>query len=190
MTVSRKASYGIEVLGALILPLVLCFICYASLLGRITDQEIRNEILESEQARLDRLVKEVHELENAKRRLLDRMAVYEQVRHRATLVVPILNVLSRYVSDDLTITAVEYSIDRPEEPELRITGEAAAMESIEKFKEKWKPSLQFGVDEHYPTRIEDVHDSGRKKFEIRILQSDIDRILDTVGHGFMEEQPG
>lgn len=189
MTGSSDQSQSLKVLGAAVLPYVLCIICYATLNGRISGQVIRNEILEVEDARLSRLVREVSEIYHDRQRLLEVIRVYELVREDAPLIVPVLNVLSLHVPDDLTINTLNYSEDMPGEPELHITGEAETKASIERFLETLKPSLKSGRKEHYTISIGDVSESGRRSFEMRVLHSEIISLYDPDSSEHTDELP-
>ena len=43
-----------------------------------------------------------------------------------------------------------------------------------------KPALKSGRDEHYPTAIGDQPDSAHNSFEMRVLQSDINRLYNAT----------
>ena len=114
-------SYILKVFGAVILPYVLCVICHAAVSARHAEQETRNGMLEQEDARLSRLVREIRGIETAKSRLLGLIRVYEEVRRDTTQVVPILNLVSTFTPAGVAIHTLEYSIFHPREQLYRRT---------------------------------------------------------------------
>ena len=169
-----------KILGAVIVPYVLCVVCYLQLGARISEQETRNRMLEQEDVRLSRLVEEVRGIYDAKRRLLSRIRVYEQVHRGGTQIVPILNVLALHIPEDMAIDTLEYSVNHPREPELLITGTAETTASVENFVSRLKPAAGSGTGERLPVSVSDVPDSALKHFDIRVRQSDINRLFTAI----------
>lgn len=76
---------------------------------RIDYQDMRNQFLETQIARLDEKIKEIEDLEREKERLLARMRAIEQLQTNRPLIVRLFDELVTSLPDGVSVTKVEQS---------------------------------------------------------------------------------
>jgi type IV pilus assembly protein PilN len=112
--------------------------------GIISNQNERNEVLNTEIAALDKRIAEIVDLESKKDSLLARMQIIEQLQRSRPEIVHVFEELVRTLPDGVRLTSVKQSGRR-----LEIQGEAesntrvsAFMRNIDKSKWLTQPDLQ------------------------------------------------
>jgi len=76
---------------------------------RIGHQDMRNQFLETQIARLDEKIKEIEDLEREKERLLARMRAIEQLQTNRPLIVRLFDELVTSLPEGVSVTKVEQS---------------------------------------------------------------------------------
>lgn len=162
----RRKEYLILVGGFSVLTIMLWGIIHWSYTDRIAYQNERNAFLTAETVKLDKQIKEIHELEKEKQRLIARMKAIESLQSSRPLIVHILDELVTALPEGVYLTEVSqqgesFEIKGVAESNARVS---SLMRNIEKSTWLRDPKLEI---------IQTSDDAGRKSanFILRMKQN-------------------
>jgi len=162
----RQKNFAIAAVGALVAAALVTLLAGVIVQGRIDYQNERNERLNQEIARLDKLIEEIANLERQKERLLARMEIIEELQRRRPDSVHLFDQLVRIVPDgvfyqEVRQTANRIELDGMAESSTRVS---ALMRNIEGSPWLQNPGLEVVEAD------EDKEGARRSRFRVSAQQ--------------------
>lgn len=125
-------------IGAIILMGAIILYIHLHMASRISDQNTRNEFMNSEIQRVDNQIKEIKGLETERDRLLARMKVIQQLQASRSRIVHIIDELEKRLPDSVYLTSTKQSGS-----ELLLQGVAPSNASVSNFMRNLEASDWF-----------------------------------------------
>lgn len=125
-------------IGAIILMGAIILYVHLHMASRISDQNIRNEFMESEIERVDNQIKEIKGLEAERDRLLARMKVIQQLQASRSRIVHIIDELEKRLPESVYLTVTKQA-----NGELLLQGVAPSNASVSNFMRNLEASDWF-----------------------------------------------
>jgi type IV pilus assembly protein PilN len=138
----RKKEFAVGMFAAVALALVIAFLAHLAVSSMIDAQNRRNELLQSEIAKLDKQIEEILSLEEQKRRMLARMEVIERLQRSRPEVVHLFDQLVRTLPEGVYLTSVKQN-DR----KLELSGVAQSSTRVSAFMRNIDASDTLSVPE-------------------------------------------
>lgn len=124
--------------GAIILMGAILLYVHLHMASRISDQNIRNEFMDSEIQRVDNQIKEIKGLETERDRLLARMKVIQQLQASRSRIVHIIDELEKRLPESVYLT-----VTKQVGGELLLQGVAPSNASVSNFMRNLEASDWF-----------------------------------------------
>jgi type IV pilus assembly protein PilN len=115
----RKQEFLVALLGAAMVGAVIVYASKLTMGSWIDNQLVRNNILKTEIAALDKQIEEIKGLENQRARLVARMEVIDQLQRSRPEVVHLFDELVKSVPDGVHLTEVKQTNSR-----IEVSGQA------------------------------------------------------------------
>jgi len=141
----RQRQFMYSIMGTLVLGAVLVLLVGLFFDQRISHQESRNQLIQSEINRLEQRIVRIKELESTRNRLLSRKQIIESLQASRSLTVELLDKLAKTIPMGITLMNV-----RQQGPNLTLLGTSqsnarvsAYLQSLEEMDLFVKPELQY-----------------------------------------------
>ncbi len=161
----RKRQFTSIVVSAAFLMLAIIGYVYVHIGGKISDQNLRNDFLNAEIAKVDGRIKEIKELETKKKQLLNRMDVIQNLQTRRPMVVHMLDKLVLALPDGLFLTRFEQL-----GVELSIEGQAQSNARVSAFMRNLDESEWFDSPTLEVIEVKEKNGSRSSKFTLKVKQ--------------------
>ncbi len=172
----RKRQFSSIAVGAALLMTVLVFYAHVHINGLIEHQNARNKFLQDEIAKVDESIKEIRELESAKKALLIRMNVIQDLQSRRPMVVHMLDELVRAVPEGLFLHHVEQKGH-----EVILEGLAQSNARVSAFMRQLDASEWFDSPRLDVIQVEEKDGERSSKFTLVVKQVNPDESPDHGG---------
>ncbi len=172
----RKRQFSSIAVGAAVLMGALVFYAHVHINGLIEHQNVRNKFLQDEIAKVDSSIKEIRELESAKKALLIRMNVIQDLQSRRPMVVHMLDELVRAVPEGLYLTGVEQKGH-----EVVLDGLAQSNARVSAFMRRLDASDWFDSPRLDVIQVEEKNGERSSKFTLVVKQVNPDESTDQEG---------
>ena len=164
----RTRRFKAAVAGALTAGVLLAGALHAAVSDRLAAQQSRNDYLNHEIRNFKQRQTQQQTLKAQEARLLNRIAVIEDLQSQRPLAAQLLDALARLMSDDLRLARVEQS-DRT----VEIRGLADAPASVSGFMRRLGDSAHFDKPELVSIKGQGAGDATRVEFVIRTKQQGV-----------------
>ncbi|MGI1679168.1 MAG: PilN domain-containing protein [Cellvibrionaceae bacterium] len=134
----KKKEFFTILIGFCILGLVCGYTWVSSVQGSIDNQSSRNQLLQSEIAKLEDQVKEIEELKKRKAELLDRMKVIQDLQYTRPVIVHYFDEIVKAVPKGIYLTELSRKGDQ-----LSIVGAAESLNRISSLMRNFEESEWF-----------------------------------------------
>jgi type IV pilus assembly protein PilN len=141
----RQRQFMYSLMGTLVLGAVLVLLVGLFFDQRISQQEARNQHIQSEISRLEQRIARIRELESTRNRLLSRKQIIESLQASRSLTVELLDKLAKTIPVGITLTNV-----RQQGKNLTLLGSSqsnarvsAYLQSLDKMDLFVRPELQY-----------------------------------------------
>ena len=161
----RKRQFASVAVGAALLMAAMIFFAHVQINGQIESQNLRNKFLQDEITKVDASIKEIRELESAKKALLTRMNVIQDLQSRRPMVVHMLDELVRAVPEGLYLTKMEQ-----EGHEVVLEGQAQSNARVSAFMRKLDGSDWFENPRLDVIQIDEKNGTRSSKFLLKVKQ--------------------
>ncbi len=172
----RKRQFSSIAVGAALLMTVLVFYAHVHINGLIEHQNARNKFLQDEIAKVDESIKEIRELESAKKALLIRMNVIQDLQSRRPMVVHMLDELVRAVPEGLYLHHIEQKGH-----EVVLEGLAQSNARVSAFMRQLDASEWFDSPRLDVIQVEEKDGERSSKFTLVVKQVNPDESPDHGG---------
>ncbi len=174
----RKRQFASIAVGAVVLMGAIVFYAHVYIDNLIAHQNARNKFLQDEIAKVDESIKEIRELESAKKALLIRMNVIQDLQSRRPMVVHMLDELVRAVPEGLYLTKME-QIGH----EVVLEGKAQSNARVSAFMRRLDASDWFDDPRLDVIQVEEKNGERSSKFILTVMQVNPDEQKDEKGEG-------
>lgn len=172
----RKRQFASVAVGAAVLMAAIVFYAHVHINGLIENQNIRNKFLQDEIAKVDESIKEIRQLESAKKALLIRMNVIQDLQSRRPMVVHMLDELVRAVPEGLYLTNMEQ-----QGHEVVLEGMAQSNARVSAFMRALDASAWFDNPRLDVIQVDEKNGSRTSKFTLVVKQVNPDESKDEEG---------
>ena len=172
----RKRQFASVAVGAAVLMAAIVFYAHVHINGLIENQNIRNKFLQDEIAKVDESIKEIRQLESAKKALLIRMNVIQDLQSRRPMVVHMLDELVRAVPEGLYLTKMEQ-----QGHEVVLEGMAQSNARVSAFMRALDASAWFDNPRLDVIQVDEKNGSRTSKFTLVVKQVNPDESKDEEG---------
>ena len=172
----RKRQFASVAVGAAVLMAAIVFYAHVHINGLIENQNLRNKFLQDEIAKVDESIKEIRQLESAKKALLIRMNVIQDLQSRRPMVVHMLDELVRAVPEGLYLTNMEQ-----QGHEVVLEGMAQSNARVSAFMRALDASAWFDNPRLDVIQVDEKNGSRTSKFTLVVKQVNPDESKDEEG---------
>ena len=172
----RKRQFSSIAIGAAILMTALVFYAHVYINGLIEHQNTRNKFLQDEIAKVDESIKAIRELESAKKALLIRMNVIQDLQSRRPMVVHMLDELVHAVPEGLYLNSMEQKGH-----EVILDGLAQSNARVSAFMRRLDASEWFDSPRLDVIQVEEKDGKRSSKFTLVVKQVNPDESEDHGG---------
>ncbi len=172
----RKRQFASVAVGAAVLMAAIVFYAHVHINGLIENQNIRNKFLQDEIAKVDESIKEIRQLESAKKALLIRMNVIQDLQSRRPMVVHMLDELVRAVPEGLYLTKMEQ-----QGHEVVLEGMAQSNARVSAFMRALDASAWFDNPRLDVIQVDEKNGTRTSKFTLVVKQVNPDEVKDKEG---------
>ncbi|MEZ5497814.1 MAG: PilN domain-containing protein [Steroidobacteraceae bacterium] len=124
----RKMQFLVALGGAAVAAGVVTLASYGAFSSMISSQESRNDRLKMEIAELDKQIEKINDLEQQKKKFIDRMQIIEKLQRSRPEVVHLFDQLVKTLPDGVFLTEIKQTDKR-----LKITGVAQSSTRVSAF---------------------------------------------------------
>ena len=172
----RKRQFASVAVGAAVLMAAIVFYAHVHINGLIENQNLRNKFLQDEIAKVDESIKEIRQLESAKKALLIRMNVIQDLQSRRPMVVHMLDELVRAVPEGLYLTKMEQ-----QGHEVVLEGMAQSNARVSAFMRALDASAWFDNPRLDVIQVDEKNGTRTSKFTLVVKQVNPDEVKDKEG---------
>lgn len=162
----RKEDFIRVGLAAIALMGVLIFFAHVQIGGMIDEQESRNKFLQGEIAKVDEKIKEIKELENQKKMLLNKMNVIQDLQTRRPLVVRMMDELVRVMPNGVYFTKINQKGQ-----ELLLEGVAQSNARVSTLMRNLDESTWFTNPKLDVIQVKEREGARESKFSLKVQQA-------------------
>lgn len=108
----KKKEFLVQFIGICLLTCGVCFLWVESVNSAIDHQQQRNQILQSEITVLTKQVKEISELQNRRKELINRMQVIQDLEGKRSVIVHYFDEFARAMPDGVYFTSLKRTGER------------------------------------------------------------------------------
>lgn len=172
----RQKNFAIAAVAAVVLAAAFTFLVNYSFQAQIDFQNAKNQRLEQEIARLDKLIEEIANLERQKERLLARMEIIEELQRRRPDSVHLFDQLIRIVPEGVNYDSV-VQVDK----RIEIEGVAESSTRVSRLMRNIEESPWLRDPGLEVVEAQDVNGVRRSKFRVSARQISVDQEADEQG---------
>ena len=153
-------------LAAVALMGVIIFFAHVQIGGMIDNQESRNKFLQGEIAKVDEKIKEIKELENQKKMLLNKMNVIQDLQTRRPLVVRMMDELVRIMPNGVFLTKIDQKGQQ-----LLLEGVAQSNARVSSLMRNLDESSWFTNPKLDVIQVQEREGSRESRFSLKVNQA-------------------
>lgn len=161
----KRQEFFTVLLGTAILGVVLVFAINVFIGNQISNQEGRNQYLNTEIAKLDEKIKEIQNLQTRRNQLIERMKVIQDLQGNRPVIVHLLDELTRTLSDGVYYTKISRT-----DTKMSLEGMAESNNKISKLMRQLDASPWIGGSSLVSVKNKDEQGQAMNAFVLSVVQ--------------------
>lgn len=162
----KQQEYLVILAGVALFAFVIVYVVSMFYDGALANQNGRNRFLESETKLLERRIKEIRDLQDARAQLVDRMELIQSLQGKRPVIVRIFDEVARSVPEDLYFVSLSVS-----DEDLTARGIAKSNNRVAALMRNFDESDWFADPQLVGVQ---ALDGGLNQFEVKVVRSEPD----------------